>query len=607
MENDTLTTETGKRGLADTLGVTKSIAVFLKPYKYSFFLGMLALVFSSVTVMAFPFLLSMLTDLAQGKPLTIVSPSTGEVWFSVASRGELALILFGLILLQSIFSFTRVYLFAQVNERVLADIRSALYNKIVSLNVHFFEKNRVGDLTSRIASDVSKLEEALSMTLAEFFRQMLTLIIGLIIIFWISPQLTGYIILVVPVLVGIAIPFGKYIKKISKNVQTALADTNVIVDETLHTINIVKAYTNEQFESNRYRKAINKVMNLALRNAIYRGLFISFIILTIFGALVFLLWKATGYVESGEMTIGILLSFITYSVFIAGSVGGMGELTSKLISTVGSADRIVQILNQASETQLETIQAEKFKGDIRFENIEFTYPSRPDLPIFQGLNFEIAAGQTVALVGPSGAGKSTIVQLLLQYYSIDKGDIKIDNRSIRSMDIQMARANMAIVPQEVILFGGSIEENIRYGKLNASKEEVIEAAKKANALEFIEKFPEGFQTIVGERGVKLSGGQRQRIAIARAILKNPSILLLDEATSALDSESEKLVQDALDTLLKGRTTIVIAHRLSTIRNADKILVIQHGKIVEEGNHEELSLKSDGLYQNLLKLQYQTNG
>ncbi|HZH67641.1 MAG TPA: ATP-binding cassette domain-containing protein, partial [Chitinophagales bacterium] len=332
--------------------------------------------------------------------------------------------------------------------------------------------------------------------------------------------------------------------------------------------------------------------------------FISFVLFAFIGALVFVLWRATGLVEDGTISIGSLLAYVAYTIFIGGSVAGMGDLWGKIVTSMGAADRIVEVLDLDSETIIKSFKKTKTTGNIEYKDVVFSYPSRPDINIFNKLSFKISAGETVALVGPSGAGKSTIIQLLLQYYKIDDGQILIDQQDTNQMDIQEVRAKIAIVPQEVILFGGSIRDNIAYGKLEASEDEIIEAARQANCLEFIQQFPEGLDTLVGERGIKLSGGQRQRIAIARAILKNPAILLLDEATSALDSESEKLVQDALEKLMKNRTSIVIAHRLSTIRNADKIFVVQDGQIIESGSHDELVEKDGGAYLNLLKLQYQ---
>lgn len=574
---------------------------YMRPYRIIFYFGLALLLLSTLTFLFFPFLISMMADLAQGKPFIV---NALGYTYSFDSRNQLAILLVVLIVLQSILSFGRVYVFAEVNERVLADIRSDLFSKYITIHIPYFEQSRTGDLISRLSTDVNNLQELISINLAEFARQIVTLIGGTIIIAVISPQLTGTIIILIPSIVILAIYLSKFIKAISKKVLAAIADATVIAEESFQNIQTVKAYTNEYHESQKYRVQVEKIKKLAIKAAIYRGGFIAFILLAFIGALLFVLWRATGLVEEGTITIGALLAYVGYTIFIGGSVAGMGELWSKIVSSMGAADRIVEILNMDSETDIKEIPKSIAIGNIEYKNVSFAYPSRQDVTIFKDLNFKIPAGKTVALVGPSGAGKSTIIQLLLQYYKIQGGQILIDGVDTHSMGIQEVRSKMAIVPQEVILFGGTIRENIAYGQLDASEEEIMEAARQANCIEFIQQLPEGLDTLVGERGIKLSGGQRQRIAIARAILKNPAILLLDEATSALDSESERLVQDALEHLMKNRTSIVIAHRLSTIRNADTILVIQNGRIAEIGSHEDLSQKEDGIYLNLLKLQYQ---
>ncbi|HNY54325.1 MAG TPA: ABC transporter transmembrane domain-containing protein [Chitinophagales bacterium] len=583
-----------------SLNKTKQLFAYIQPYKWYFFAGMLCLIFSSTTVMAFPKSIGLLVDASLGKASGMIN-----------QRSQVAILLFVIILLQSIFSFSRVWFFTQVNERALANIRRDLYNKMICLPIPYFEEKRVGELNSRITNDVSALQDTLSITLAEFFRQTATLAIGIGLLFYRSVHLTLVMLMSFPVIIVLAIFFGKFIRNNSKKTQDALAEANIVVNETFQGVNIVKAYTNELFESKRFDFGVTKSMDLGLKGGIYRGAFISFIIFALFGSFIFVLWQGSGLVELNTITkgaqgitLGALIEFLMYTIFIGGSLAGMSDTYTRLLKAVGASERIVDILNSEQETDTKAFTYTKLNGSIEFQDVNFCYPTRSDVQVLKDMNFDIKPGEKVALVGPSGAGKSTIVQLLLKFYAINSGKILIDGKNITDLSVKELRSNMAIVPQEVMLFGGTIKENILYGKLDATDEELLNAAQKANAWEFISKFPDGLNTVVGERGIKLSGGQRQRIAIARAILKDPAILLLDEATSALDAESEKLVQAALDTLMEGRTTIIIAHRLSTIRNVDKILVMNQGKIVEEGNHQALSVVEDGLYNHLLKLQYQ---
>jgi len=374
-----------------------------------------------------------------------------------------------------------------------------------------------------------------------------------------------------------------------------------VLEESFQSIFVVKAFTNEKLQTNRYNHAIDQVVNIALRGAKFRALFISFIILVIFGDIVAVGWYGANLVQSGHLTSGILLSFVFYTSIIGFSIQGLGEIYSQIQRSVGASERVLDILSESDESS-ESTRAIRLNGSIDFENVSFAYPTRKEINVLKGLSFSIKPGEKVALVGQSGAGKSTIISILMRFYNISEGSIKADGVDIKQYELGAYRQNIGIVPQEIILFGGTIEENIAYGKPGARHDEIVEAARKANALEFIETFPEKFQTVVGERGIKLSGGQRQRIAIARAILKDPAILILDEATSSLDTHSESLVQNALEKLMEGRTSIIIAHRLSTIKKVDRIFVIQEGKLAEMGSHAELSNADNGIYSNLLKVQ-----
>jgi len=577
-----------KATLKKLLGIFK----FLGPYKWIFAIGLVCLVLSSILLMGFPFFAGKLLDVASGKEVPYFN-----------SVDQIALVLLGILIVQSAFSFTRVYTFAIVSERSLADVRNSVFKKIIWLPLTFFDNRRVGELTSRITSDVAILQDTFTVTFAELIRQVLTLFFGIGIIFYFAPKLTLFMLLTFPAIIVIALFFGKAIRKFSRQVQDKLAEANVIVEESLQAITVVKAFTNEFFETLRYKKSLSEAVGVALRAARFRGLFISFVIFALFGGIVAVVWYGATLVQGGEITIGELLSFVLYTTFIGGSIAGLGDIYAQIQRSIGASERILEIIDQEDESSLESAPL-KLYGEIAFNNVQFAYPTRPEFEVLGDLNFSIRAGEKVALVGPSGSGKSTIINLLMRFYHLNKGNIAIDGKNIEEYNLSAFRNNLGIVPQEVMLFGGTIRENIAYGKPTATEEEITGAARKANAYEFIERFPERFDTMVGERGVKLSGGQRQRIAIARTILKDPTILILDEATSSLDAENENLVQQALEKLMEGRTTIIIAHRLSTIRKVDRIFVIKDGKLAETGSHQELTLQQNGIYSNLLKLQLQ---
>lgn len=570
---------------------------FLRPYRGHFAAGLVFIALSSMTTLSFPYLLKKLIDSADAM-------SRGEI---MISPNMIAFAMLGILVFQMVFSFGRVYFFTYAGENALADLRKEVYNRMIQLPMEFFSKRRVGELSSRLSADLSQIQDAMTLMLAEVLRGVLTLVIGIGLIFYISPKLTLVMISVIPVIIIIAVVFGKKIRKLSRESQDQLADSNIVVQETLQGISNVKAFSNEWFEIGRYENSLKKVVGLALRTGKIRGLFISFMLFSLFGTIVFVVWFGVGLMQAGELSFGDLTAFVIYTTFVGASMAGFADLYSQLQKTIGATQRVREIIKEPVEDVM-TVRVPledryKLSGRVSFEGISFAYPSRAEMQVLKDVHIKAEPGEQIALVGPSGAGKSTMVAMILQFYHPDSGRIVFDGLDSSTIPLSQLRRQMAFVPQDVMLFGGTIRENIAYGNPDASEEEIIAAARKANAHDFIVSFPEGYQTIVGERGIKLSGGQRQRIAIARAILKDPVILILDEATSSLDSASESLVQEALENLMKNRTSFVIAHRLSTVRNADKIYVLDKGQIVESGTHQELMDIEEGLYKSLSKLQF----
>ncbi len=560
------------------------IFAYVGPHKGLWALGFVFLLITMITSLLFPKLLG------------------GLMSSSPDNLRDNMLQMMGLLLVQSIASFFRVVIFVTVTERALAAIREDLYSRLIHLPMTFFSSKRVGELNSRVASDTSQIGETLTTTLAEFLRGISMVIGGITILAFTSIKLTLFIVAVIPPLILVTIIFGRFIRKYSKKVQDEVAASNTIVEETFAGIQTVKAFANEAWERNRYAKRVNAIVGIAVRGGYYRGAFASFITFGLFGAIALVIWFGAGMVHEGQLAGEKLNEFILYALFIGGSIGGLASVYAQLQKAIGATETIFNLMEENPEMDINSENAASIDvSKVAFSKVNFSYPTRTDVQVLKSVSFDLNRGKTLALVGRSGSGKSTIASLLMRFYAIENGIVTVNKKPLSEIDLKAWRNALAFVPQDVLLFGGTIRENIAYGDTKAGEEQIIEAAKQANAWEFIQGFPEGLETTVGERGVQLSGGQRQRIAIARALLKDPQLLILDEATSALDSESEQLVQEALERLMKGRTSVVIAHRLSTIRNADQILVLNEGEVTERGSHDEL-IDQGGIYAELVKLQ-----
>lgn len=604
----------------ESLKRSASLFRYMGPHRWKFFLGLIFLGLTAATALIFPRLMGELMGIISGES-GIVLPSTlppngGQSNFISAetkqnllnSANSVGIKLIILFSLQAVFSFFRVLTFSQATENMLAKLRQDTFSQMLKMPMTYFSKNQSAELSTRLSADIAQIGDTLTTGIAEFLRQLIIIIGGMTIICFISWKLALVMLAIVPPVAFITVFFGRRIRKHSKTVQEKVGESNVIVSEGFQGITNVKSFTNEGHEVNRYKKITIEIVQEAIRYAISRGSFFSFIIFCLFGSMILMVWIGVRMTVADELSAGQMLSFLFYSLFISASFGGIAEQFAQIQRAMGASDRVFEVLNEQIEvvnTTENRIRGRlKLNGAISIQGAAFSYPSRKDFQVLQNINIDVNPGETIAIVGPSGSGKSTIAQLLLRFYELDKGKILFDGKDAKEYDLTELRENMAIVPQDVLLFAGTIRENIAYGKPGSTNEEIIEAARNANALSFIETFPDKFETKVGDRGIQLSGGQRQRIAIARAVLKNPVILILDEATSSLDSESERIVQEALDKLMIGRTSFVIAHRLATIRKADKIIVIEKGAVVEVGKHDELIAIDNGLYRSLSRLQFQ---
>lgn len=574
---------------------------YLRPYGFSYLIGWVFLILSTSAGLLFPYLMGKLLGGTTG---SFTSSADSIKLISLDNINAVAIALFILFGFQSLFSFFRVIIFTNVTENALRDLRNDAFSRLIYMPMDFFNRNKVGELTSRLSADITQVQETMKTTIAEFFRQVVIIAGSILFLLFISWKLALIMLATVPVMAIIAVFFGRFIRRLSKEAQDFSAESNSIVEEALTGISNVKSFTNEIFILKNYKKSSQQIRDLNVKSGIWRGIFVSFIIFCLFGAIVFIIWRGLLMTQGAnpELSSEGFFQFIMFTMMMGASVGSIPELYASIQKAIGATENLMNIISEKSELELHQGKLKpEIKGNVSFESVSFTYPQRSDLEVLNNISFSSSANQTIALVGSSGSGKSTIASLILQFYPLMKGKILFDGVPGNEIETEYLRQHMAIVPQEVILFGGTIRDNILFGNPEATEDQIIEAARKANAWEFISGFPEGLDTQVGDRGIQLSGGQKQRIAIARAIIKDPTILILDEATSALDSESERLVQDALEKLMEGRTSFVIAHRLSTIKNADKILVVQKGEIIESGTHDEL-VQLNGTYTKLVNLQ-----
>ncbi len=567
----------------------RRLLTYLGAYKLRLLLAAIGLIFASALSLVFPAVIQRVID-------SVFTDADIELLDGIT------LALLAVFLFRSLASFVQNYNLNYVGEKIVVDIRCELYAHFQTLSIRFYNDRRVGELISRIASDVTVVRTVLTGNISAFLQQSLTLVGSVAIMFYLNWRLTLFIIVLMPIIVAVAFVLGSAIRRASTRVQDEIAGATVVAEEVFQNIREVKSFVRESYEIARYNAAIEIAFRAAVKLLTIRSVFGPIIAFVAFAGLALILWFGGREVLDGRLSAGELIAFLIYGLTVAASFAGVINMYSQVQEALGATKRVFEIL----DTQPDIVDAPKSKnlakvnGAISISGVSFAYED--ELEVLRDINLDIAAGEIIALVGPSGAGKSTIFNLIPRFYDVDAGAIYIDGHDIRDLTQRSLRSHIGIVPQETLLFGGSIRENILYGKLDASEGEMIEAAKSANAHDFITELPKGYDSIVGERGIKLSGGQRQRVAIARALLKNPSILLLDEATSSLDSESEQLVQEALARLMRNRTTLIIAHRLSTVRVAHRIAVLDKGRIREIGRHEDL-MACRGLYAKLYEMQF----
>lgn len=589
-------TDTSDRPKGRSLAPLRALVPFVRPYTGTLLLAVGALLLAAAAQLSLPVALRFLID----RGLLAEDAATIDRYF---------LALFGVAVAFGLFAALRFYLVMWLGERVVADIRAAVYRHVVKLDAPFFEVTKTGEILSRLTTDTTLIQSITGAGLSIVIRSAVTLAGATVMLAVTSPRLAGVILVLVPLVLVPIIVLGRRLRVLSRASQDRIADTSGLAGESLNAISIVQAFTLERLLSEQYREAVMTAFRVAVRRIRVRSLLTATAILFIFGAITFVLWLGTQSVLTGGMSAGQLGQFLLYAIFAAGSAAGLSEMWGEVQRAAGAMERLVELL-QASPEIVAPPEPVAFpavsEGSILFESVTFSYPSRPGTMAIEGFDLSVESGERLAVVGPSGAGKSTLFGLLLRFYDPQSGIIRIDGVDIAQADPRAVRARIGLVPQETVIFGTSVRENIRYGRPDASDDEIEAAARAAAADDFIRQLPSGYDTFLGERGTRLSGGQRQRIAIARAILKDPPILLLDEATSSLDAENERLVQEALERLAEGRTTIVIAHRLATVLEARRTVVMDHGRIVDIGTHDEL-VKRDSVYARLASLQFGETG